>query len=205
MELATTQSSLPEERLLISELTHRINNEFTSVVNMISLAASRSTNGEAKSTLTAVMDRLDGYVRVHRALQMPQPGEPIDASAYLRELCRSMSWSKLDQKNIDLIFAERPLSLKSEQCWLLGMIVYELINNAARHAFEAAGGEIRVDVSQAGGFVECHVSDDGTAPFFVRRGRGLKIIEDLAARLDGEFEQQFGPHGSAARIIFPAR
>ncbi len=203
MELATTKTSLPEERLLISELTHRINNEFASVVNMMSFAADRTANLEAKSTLTAVMDRLEGYVRVHRALQMPEQGKRIDASAYLRELCRSMSWSKLDEKNIDLVFVEHPLSLRSEQCWLLGMIVYELINNAARHAFDEAGGEIRVDVVHVGDFVECRVSDDGTPPIFSRRGRGLKIIEDLAARLEGKFEQQFTAWGSASRLVFP--
>ena len=205
MELVTTKSSLPEERLLIRELTHRINNEFSSVVNMLSLAAARAASVEAKSALTAVSDRLEGYIRVHRALQVPELGQFIDASAYLRELCRSMSWSKLDQRNIDLVFVERPLSLDSERSWLLGMIVYELINNAARHAFDEAGGEIRVELGQVGGFVECHVSDNGTAPFFARRGRGLKIIEDLAGRLDGKFDQRFDAQGSAATVIFPAR
>ena len=204
MELATIKSSLPEERLLISELTHRINNEFASVVNMISFAASRTQSIEARSTLTAVMDRLEDYLRVHRALQMPDTSEIVDASAYLRELCRSISRSKLDRRNVDLVFAEQPLWLKSEQCWLLGMIVYELVNNAARHAFDEAGGEIRVEVAQLGGFVECHVSDDGAAPFRVRRGRGLNIIEGLAARLHGQLEQQFGFPGSSSRVVFPA-
>jgi hypothetical protein len=32
MKLAVTKQSLPEERLLIGELTHRIINEFTSLV-----------------------------------------------------------------------------------------------------------------------------------------------------------------------------
>lgn len=204
MELAVTKSSLPEERLLIRELAHRINNEFASVANMLSIAAARTANVEAKSTLTTVLTRLEGYLRVHRALQMPSASDFVDASAYLRELCRSISWSKLANRNIELVFAESPLSLKAEQCWLLGMIVYELINNAARHAFDEAGGEIQLTVVQVGKFIECHVSDDGTAPFLARPGRGLKIIEDLAARLHGRFEQQLGPHGSASRVIFPA-
>jgi two-component sensor histidine kinase len=203
MELTATKSSLPEERLLIRELSHRINNEFTCVANMLSLAAARTANAEVKSTLSAVLTRLEGYLRVHRALRTPEAGNRIDASAYLRELCRSLSWSKLDSRNIELVFAERPLSLQSEQCWILGMIVYELINNAARHAFDEAGGEIRVQIAQVGKLVECHVSDDGVAPVFARRGRGLKIIEDLAARLHGRVEHQFGPHGSASRVIFP--
>jgi two-component sensor histidine kinase len=204
MELTATKSSFPNERLLIRELTHRINNEFTNVVNILSFAAAKTESTEARSALTAVMDRLEGYVRVHRALQIPDAGDSVDATAYLRELCRSISLSKLERKNIDLVFAERPLSLKSEQCWILGMIVYELVNNAARHAFDEAGGEIRVQIAQAGRLVECHVSDDGLAQVHTRRGRGLRIIEDLAACLPGHFEQKLGANGSASRIIFPA-
>jgi two-component sensor histidine kinase len=204
MELATTTISLPEERLLIRELTHRINNEFTCAANMVSLAAARSTSTEAKATLAEVMDRLQGYAGVHRALQMPEQGRRDDASHYFRQLCRSISRSKLDRKNIDLIFVERPLSLDGEQCWLLGMILYELINNSARHAFDEAGGEIRVEIAQVGSFVECQVSDDGTSPFFSRRGRGLKIIEDLAASLGGRFDQQFRAGGTASMVVFPA-
>ncbi len=206
MELTTTtKPSLPEERLLIRELTHRIHNEFTSVVSMMSIAAARTANVEVKSTLAAVMDRLDGYVRVHRALQLPNQGGLTDASAYLGDLCRSISWSKLEQKNIDLIFVDRRILLQPEQCWLLGMIVYELINNASRHAFGEAGGAIRVEIVQSGDLVACHVSDDGTAPNPVKGGRGLKIIKDLAARLEGRFEQKFGQHGSAASVIFPVK
>jgi two-component sensor histidine kinase len=203
MELTATKSSFPEERLLLRELTHRINNEFASVVNMISFAAAHTESTETRSALTAVMDRLDGYVRVHRALQVPDASDLVDAAAYLRELCRSISLSKLERKNIDLVFSERPLSLKSEQCWILGMIVYELINNAARHAFDEAGGEIRAQIAQVGRLIECQVSDDGIARIHTRRGRGLRIIEDLAARLQGHFERKLGPHGSESRVIFP--
>jgi two-component sensor histidine kinase len=204
MELTAIKSSLPEERLLIGELTHRINNEFASVVSMISFAAARTQSVEVRGTLTAVTDRLEYYIRVHRALQMPDTSEIVDASAHLRELCRAISRSRLDRRKIDIVFAEHPLSLKSEQCWLLGMIVYELINNAVRHAFDEAGGEIRVEVAPVGSFVECHVSDDGTAPFRMRRGRGLKIIEALAAGLHGRFAQHFGFSGSESRVTFPA-
>jgi two-component sensor histidine kinase len=204
MELTATRSSFPEERLLLRELTHRISNEFASVVSIISFAAAKTESTEARSALTAVMDRLEGYVRVHRALQIPDSGDIVDATAYLGELCRLISLSKLERKNIDLVFAERPLSLRSEQCWILGMIVYELINNAARHAFDEAGGEIRVQIVRVGRLVECHVSDDGIGRVHSRTGRGLRIIQDLAAVLQGHFERKRGPHGSASRVVFPA-
>ncbi len=204
MELASSQSSLPNEGLLIRELTHRINNEFASLMSMVSLAAARTASVEAKYTLSAVLERLESHVRVHSALQMPPGRHTVDGSAYLRELCGSISRSKLASRNINCIFVEHPLSLGRQQCWLVGMIIHELMNNAARHAFDKAGGEIRVEVRRTGNLVECEVSDNGTASPLGPRGRGLKIIEDLAASLAACFKQRYGPHGSTSRIVFPA-
>jgi two-component sensor histidine kinase len=135
---------------------------------------------------------------------MPEPGAQVDASAYVRELCHSLSCSRLAQERIRLVLDERPIALSAEQCWFLGMIIYELVNNAARHAFSKTGGEICVAAACTGKLVECRVSDDGTAPANVRRGRGLEIVNNLALRLGGRFDQQFMPSGSASRLVFRA-
>jgi hypothetical protein len=42
---------IPEERLLLDELNHRINNEFTSLIGIVSLAAAASANDEVKRAL----------------------------------------------------------------------------------------------------------------------------------------------------------
>jgi hypothetical protein len=51
-------SSLPpalEERTLLLELNHRINNEFASVINLVSVAAVRADNSEVKAALSDVV------------------------------------------------------------------------------------------------------------------------------------------------------
>ena len=202
MRQLATEQSFPEERLLINELTHRINNEFASAISLVSLAAVRSSNREVKVALTSVVELLHHYADVYRALQMPEHRTRIDVAAYLEQLCLSNSRSKLDFVKINLLLAAVPLSMQSDRCWRLGMIVYELITNAARHAFDGRKGEIRVELSRSGHFVECSVLDNGSAPANVRPGHGLKIIEKLVEGLDGRFEQQFGPQGSTSTIVF---
>ena len=86
---------------------------------------------------------------------------------------------------------------------LLGLIVYELITNAVRHAFHGRNGEIRVELLRAGAFVHCKVMDNGSAPAHVQRGHGLKIIEELVKALDGQFKQRFGTAGSTSVLVFP--
>jgi two-component sensor histidine kinase len=191
-----------EARLLLREFSHRINNEFTSAIGVISIAA-RSANDEAKVALAAVEDRLQNYALVHHALRMPEHTSRIDAAAYLRQLCRAISRSKLESKGIELRFVERTFQMNSERCWRLGLIVSELITNAERHAFRNGGGSIRVELLPSLSFVECRVTDNGTGEANTCAGHGLTIVEALAKSLGGTIDQRFGPHGATAVLIFP--
>jgi len=189
--------------LLLEEMSHRMNNELTSAIAAVSRAAARSKNEEVRATLSAVSDRLLAFAFVHRVLQMPSQSSEIDASVYLRQLCEAISRSKLADKGIGLALVEGSVRLEAVRCWRLGLIVSELIANAARHAFDAAGGAIRVELLTSDAFVECRVSDSGRAAGPVRPGRGLRIVEALAGTLGGTIDYVFGEHGSAVVLVFP--
>jgi two-component sensor histidine kinase len=90
----------PKSRKDRRELVTLENNEFASAISVISIAAARSANNEAKVALAAVQNRLHNYALVHHALQMPEHTSYIDAAAYLRQLCRAISRSKLESKGI---------------------------------------------------------------------------------------------------------
>jgi two-component sensor histidine kinase len=200
----TNQTTCPTGALLMRELSHRINNELTSAIGVISLAAARSGSREVKAALSDVSDRLHRYADVHRTLQMPEYQTYINAALYLQQLSLSICRSRLEPNNIKLILAVSPLSLPSDRCWRLGMIVYELITNSASHAFQGTEGKIVVELHTAGNFVECRVSDDGKSPGQIQRGRGLSIIHELAKYLGGRLEQSFGMDGSSSLLVFPS-
>jgi two-component sensor histidine kinase len=108
MRQLATEQSFPEERLLINELTHRINNEFASAISLVSLAAVRSSNREVKVALTSVVELLHHYADVYRALQMPEHRTRIEVTAYLEQLCLSISRSKLDFVNSTIADDDQP-------------------------------------------------------------------------------------------------
>lgn len=198
-----SQTTVPQDQILLHELNHRINNEFTAAISVVSLAAARSRNNEVKATLSGVAELLHQFANVHRALQMPEYDMMLDAEMYFRQLCLSISRSYLDHRKIKLVLATEPLQLKADYCWRLGMIVYELIINSARHAFPDGVGEIRVELSRTGAFANCSVTDNGSAAAKAAPGRGLKIIDQLSRSLGGRFEQMFGPRGSRSILVFP--
>jgi two-component sensor histidine kinase len=197
--------SLPvaEEPLLLDELNHRIINDFTALIAIVSRASAASGSDEVKRALSGVARLLHHYAQLHRALRPPDREALINAEGYLSELCRSISRSKLDHMNIDLVLAAPPLLLDADRCWRLGMIVSELITNAARHAFAGRPGEIRVELFRAGAFVKCTVRDNGSGPVHHQPGRGLRIVEELSKALDGRFEHRSVSTGTTSVLIFP--
>jgi two-component sensor histidine kinase len=192
-----------EEPLLLDELNHRINNEFASLIGVVSHAAARSTDEEVKRALSGVAQLLHSHAEVHQVLQVPNDDALVDAAEYLGKLCVAISRSKLDDMGINLVLSAPPLLLSSGRCWRMGMIVSELITNAARHAFDGRRGTIRVELLRAGAFIKCSVADNGAAPVRIQAGRGIRIVNDLSNSLDGRFERKFGPGGSISALIFP--
>jgi len=182
------------ERLLLRELNHRINNELTSAINLVSTGAVLADNPEVRAALSSVVELLDKYAGVHRALAVPVSGVLIDTAEYLRRLGLAMTRSTLNRLNIHLVFATDALALESDRCWQLGLIVHELVANAAKHAcFENGKGEIRVELVRSGSSLNCIVADNGSGSATPTTGCGLMIISDLAKNLGGRIE-----HGAAA-------
>jgi two-component sensor histidine kinase len=199
----TNRSPNSGDHLLVRELTHRVNNELASIIGFVSLVAARSASDDTREALSGVMKLLRHYAEVHRALQMPTYSTVVDASAYIRALCQSIRRARLNESNIDLVLVERPLQMRSDRCWKLGMIVSELITNSARHAFGGGGGTIRIELSGSGQFAQCCVMDNGSSSNSGAPGDGLKIVEGLVRELSGEVAHRFGADGALSVLIFP--
>jgi anti-sigma regulatory factor (Ser/Thr protein kinase) len=134
-----------------------------------------------------------GFAMLARAKRASHIDPPAPSYAIMRRACPYISRSKLKRAQVHLVLAAPPLVLQSAECWLLGLIVYELIINAVRHAFHGRNGEIRVELLRAGGFVHCKVMDNGSAPAHVQRGHGLKRLsmDDLSRGLEPQGRRQF--------------
>ena len=187
----------PDGSLLLRELDHRIKNELTSAICAVSAKAVQSDSVAVKAALLDVVDFLHQWADVHRALRMPDQARLTDAARYLQQLCFAMTKYRLDCLAIRVLFSADDLRLEGERCWKLGLIVSELLTNVARHVqFDARHPELRVKLMLAGNVVKCGVSDNGSAPEPIRRGRGLTIVGELASSLGAAFICPASPKGS---------
>jgi two-component sensor histidine kinase len=194
----------PAESLLLRELNHRIKNELTSAICAVSVKAVQSDSVAVKAALLDVVDFLHQWGDVHRALYMPDQGRLTDATRYLQQLCFAITKYRLDCLAIRVSFSADDLRLEGERCWKLGLIVSELLTNVARHAqFDAKYPELRVKLMRAGNVVKCGVSDNGSAPEPIRRGRGLTIVGELVNRLGGHVHTSCAADRSSFLLTFP--
>jgi len=193
----------PDESLLLRELNHRIKNELTSVIYRVSAKAVQSDSVVVKAALLDVVDLLHQCADVHRAQHMPDQGRLTDAARYLQQLCFSITKYQLDRLAIRVLFSADDLRLEGERCWKLGLIVSELLTNVARHAqFDSRHPELRVELKLAGNVVKCRVSDNGSTPEPIRRGRGLAIIGELASSMGGRVYTSCTAEGSFFLFTF---
>jgi two-component sensor histidine kinase len=194
----------PDGSLLFREWNHRLNNELNSAIYAVSVRAVESDSAAVKAALLDVVDLLHRCADVHRAQYMPDQGRLTDAARYLQQLCFSITKYQLDRLAMRVLFSAADLQLEGERCWRLGLIVSELLTNVARHAqFDARLPELRVQLMLAGNVVKCRVSDNGSAPEPIRRGRGLAITGELASSLGGRVHTSCGANGCSFLLTFP--
>jgi two-component sensor histidine kinase len=95
-------------------------------------------------------------------------------------------------------------SMATKQCEPLGLIIVELVTNAAKHAFPNGNdGVVRIDLLYREGRWRCTISDNGIGAAGPLRGSGARILEDLARSIRARTIAAFGCRGTTVTVILP--
>jgi two-component sensor histidine kinase len=189
--------------VLVEEINHRVFNDYSQAIASIRLAAKNHISVEVREALASAALRLHLYADAHRAHQAPSGPNGTDLAIYLEALCVAITAARLEDRGVQLTFAAQPMILPADRCWLVALIVSELITNAARHGLCGGSGNIRVELELDRAWVSCRVIDDGLAPKNPKPGKGMDIVSDLASALGGQAAWRFGAPGAIAELTFP--
>src|ERR1700761_9377806 len=187
--------------ILVQELNHRVMNEYTAAIASLSLAAAEMASSEGRAVLARAQTRLHAFANVHRALQPPTCSAEVDLGAYLERVCSAMAKASLAQHRLSLSLPGYDVIVDPLHAWRLGLIVAELITNAARHG--DGEEEILVELGVVADEVVCSVFNPGVFEPDVQRSSGLRVVEGLASDIDGRLERSFGPDGAMVLIASP--
>lgn len=194
--------------LYVAEQVHRIGNEYASAIATLRLAAARTSSDEARAVVLGATRRLSAYAATQNLLKPPAVVGQVDLADHVVQLCGTIALARFEDLPIGLsVRTAQPVLLDATRCWRAGLVVSELITNAARHAFAADSrrGEIAVGVVLAHGQVTCEVSDTGAWAAKGGPGLGSALVLSLAADLGGQVIRRSNASGTSVKLMFPER
>jgi two-component sensor histidine kinase len=183
---------------LFDELNHRVKNNLAMASSILELQA-RGSSAEVRDHLRKAVDRLHSIADLHAALYHRNSTETADLAPYLRDLCDRLSESLLEHGRVGIELECQPVEATVEHAVSIGLIVNELVTNAAKHAFPGrACGVIRVALSADDQELHLTVADTGRGLPATNQGHGdgrlgLRLVRSLASGLGGELRCDPGP------------
>lgn len=187
---------------LFDELNHRVKNNLAMVSSMLALQARMVEGGGLREHLTKAVDRIQAIADVHGSLYRTSRKDDVDFAAYLQDLCARLSSSLLDGERIKIEIAAEPAALPLDRAVALGIVVNELVTNAAKHAYPApAKGRIEVQLAHAPPGLMLCVADDGQGlpAELPSGGLGMRLVRSLVQQIGATLEIERNP-GAVFRV-----
>ncbi|HWU96278.1 MAG TPA: sensor histidine kinase, partial [Sphingomonas sp.] len=151
--------------------------------------------------------RVDSIARAHRHLYRgaSAPGT-VDMATYIHELCTALEEALFLRGATTLTCEADHAALPRDRAVSIGLILNELVTNAAKHAFgERKGGAISVRFSERAGGWRLIVADNGSGmPAGTQKGRagglGQRLIEGFVRQARGTIRTESGVAGTQITV-----
>ncbi|MCA1748338.1 MAG: sensor histidine kinase [Parasphingopyxis sp.] len=204
---AECSRQIADRELLLTEFDHRVRNNFANVTALLQLQLQRADNDVARDMLQAAIGRVEGIAQANRYLFIAGAGERICAHDYLNELCAALTEALFAGSPIELECDTAAEMISSDKAATIGLVVNELVTNAAKHAFpDGKSGRITVEFTRSEDCCRLAVADDGVGINGSKRpgSLGHRLMDALVQQLEGTLETRTGPDGTRVTLVFPA-
>ena len=198
---------LAEKTLLMQEVDHRVKNSLAMITSLLSVQGRMVRNEAAQEALRRASLRVQTIASVHERLYKRNADGSLDLTEYLSGLVHDLC-AVLGGKGVDIVSDFGPMGEETgERAVTIGLIVTELVTNAARHA-APKDGRCTIKVrgqGKPGGRRELIIEDNGCGlpdGFDPRQtqGLGMRVVTGGVDRLGGEFSFE-DPDGVGTRFV----
>ena len=198
--------ALDFQKVLVQEASHRVKNSLTMLSSILHLQSRSNPLPEVSSALNEASGHVIAIARTHDQLWRQGTGR-VEMLALLDDLCTSLA-GQLPSLTLDC--TSDAISIDADQAVAVGLLITELVTNAAKHAYGADGGKVSVSATVKGDSVCLTVRDYGAGlppTFDLGKGSstslGLQLIRTLARSLNGSVEAK-SDGGAHFIVTFPA-
>lgn len=207
--LEAADQKADESDLLRREIDHRIKNNFQMAASLVDMQRRRADDEAVKDALSQVLNRLQSFAEAHRQLYHDAAGVgSVDMRDYIGSLCDSLSDGLTLSGAIALRADCAAVSMPRDRAVLAGLIVNELVTNAAKHAFEGREtGLICVSLKPGTDGNVLVVEDNGCGFRQTAEaepsGLGKRLVEAFVRQADATMTIESDASGTCCRIQLP--
>ncbi len=195
--------------LMFNELQHRVSNNLATVAALLRMQAGRVADEDARQALAEAQVRIGTISRLQRRLHAPDI-QNVDAATFLHDIAEDCLAAAGADNKAKIGFDLTALRVPHDTAIPLGLIVSELLMNAAEHGGTPGGGaslllSMKTGPSPEGqGRMRVTVAvrdkGQGVRPGFRvedSKSLGLGIARQFAVQLGGRLDIRNAPEGGA--------
>jgi PAS domain S-box-containing protein len=166
------RAAIQERQALLREIQHRVGNSLQLISSLLRLQAGLIKDQQARQAYAEGQKRVRSIALLHRALDQSNDLTQIDLAQYVRIITTELLRSCGGRVQVETAMEDARFGV--ETAVPCGLILYELVSNAFKHAFpENAQGKV---------WVKLDSHPDGSYCLMVRdNGVGLPPEIDIAA------------------------
>jgi two-component sensor histidine kinase len=180
---ARLAAALARERMVVQELHHRVKNNLQTIVSLLQLRA-KARGGVIAEELNDLAGRMHALAAVQARIYETETLDQVKFTAALLDMAEKLI-AVHAHLGVDLVQgAAQPLDLDVARAMPLGLLCYEVLLNALKHAWpDGRRGTLAVEIRTKDGKPEIQISDNGVgyATDAVPKGLGWRLVRALAA------------------------
>lgn len=198
------RKALEEKNVLLSELHHRVKNNLAVVSGLMQLQAFNEEDQRVQNKLFSSAGRIKAMSSMHELLYESKSLKRIQFNSVIEKVVQHVSGMFRKEKDIELKWNLEQVELNINQAHPSTLIVYEVISNAYKHAFDCEDtGLIEIKLYSRANMVFVSVTDDGKGmPMdYHKLGKiesttGYELLNSLNNQLGGHFTYESDMSGT---------
>ena len=181
-----------EKELLLKEVHHRIKNNMSAVMSILSLQVRTLTDSAAIEAINGAKNRVQSMMVLYDRLYRSDDFKNLSTREYIPLLVEEIVDIFVSDGAVTVEMEIDDIVLPAKKLIPLGILINELISNAIKHAFNGRrGGRIGISLMMRNGRIRVVIEDNGTGiPEGITpadsTGFGLQLVSLLVQQLSGE-------------------
>ena len=191
---AELKEALEEKEVLLSEIHHRVKNNLTAFISLLSLEGAYDSTPAGNALKTDLQNRARSMALIHETLYRTKKYARVEMDVYLSTLIAQVSGSYESHRAVMTHVDAHGITLDLSRATTCGLIINEILTNSLKYAFPSSfnclslrGAVCKVEVllAQENGMFTLTVRDNGIGlpqglDITTTKTLGLKLVNFLA-------------------------